>query len=78
MIVEERIDAKPTGVLFGEGSPLDSLGLVRLLIDVEEGLATEGFDIVLTDERAMSQNSSPFRSVSTLVKYISDTIAINE
>lgn len=56
--------------LFGADSPLDSLGLVSVLIDIEEALQDHGFTVSLSDERAMSQSRSPFRSVPTLVAYI--------
>jgi acyl carrier protein len=57
--------------IFGPDSSLDSLGLVGLLLDVEEGLQAIGCDVVLSDERAVSQKRSPFRSVPSLVEYIS-------
>lgn len=58
-------------VLFGRGSRLDSLGLVNLIVAVETSLADHlGVEITLADEKAMSQASSPFRTVSTLVDYI--------
>ena len=57
--------------IFGPDSSLDSLGLVGLLLDVEEGLQEIGCDVVLSDERAVSQKRSPFRNVSSLVAYIS-------
>jgi acyl carrier protein len=56
--------------LFGPDSPLDSLGLVSLLFDIEEALRDEGIDVSLSDERAMSQTKSPFRSVPALVDFI--------
>ena len=56
--------------VFGPASPLDSLGLVALLLDIEEGLQAIGYDITLSDERAVSQKRSPFRSVQSLVEYI--------
>ena len=49
--------------IFGPDSSLDSLGLVGLLLDVEEGLQAIGCDVVLSDERAVSQKRSPFRNV---------------
>ena len=48
-----------------------------LLLDVEEGLQAIGCDVVLSDERAVSQKRSPFRTVQSLVAYIS-TLAGNE
>jgi hypothetical protein len=56
--------------IFGPDSTLDSLGLVGLLLDIEEGLQEIGCDVVLSDERAVSQKRSPFRSVQSLVSYV--------
>jgi len=57
-------------ILFGRDGLLDSIGLVSFILDVEENLrARFGISITLADERAMSQNRSPFRSVSSLVDY---------
>jgi len=67
---EARLEIRADARLFGDGSPLDSLGLVSLLIDVEEALLDRGFQVTLSDARAMSQTNSPFRSVPALVDYI--------
>ena len=72
---EARDAASQLGVsaeapIFGPDSPLDSLGLVGLLLDVEEGLQAIGCDVVLSDERAVSLKRSPFRSVHSLVSYV--------
>jgi acyl carrier protein len=65
------LDTAPDTVLFGRGSRLDSLGLVNLIVAVEGALADElDVEITLADEKAMSQASSPFRTVDTLVDYI--------
>ncbi len=60
----------PDAALFGPDSPLDSLGLLTLLLDIEEDMQRAGCPVLLSDDRAMSQTRSPFRSVSTLVDYI--------
>ena len=62
------INATEDTLLFGEN--LDSMGIVFLVTDLEERIS-EVFDINITlaDERAMSQRTSPFRSVKTLTKY---------
>ena len=65
-----KLTVSPTAPLFGAPSPLDSLGLVGLLIDIEEAFDREGHAIVLSDERALSQKRSPFRDVPSLVDYI--------
>jgi hypothetical protein len=67
---EARVEVSSTAALFGGGSPLDSLGLVSLLIDIEEALQDRGIAVTLSDARAMSQSSSPFRDVPALVQYI--------
>jgi acyl carrier protein len=57
--------------LYGAKSALDSISLVTLIADIEDRISTEfGKDIVLADERAMSQTRSPFGRVGTLVDYI--------
>lgn len=71
----EQLDVSPEARIFGRGSPLDSLGLVGLLIDVEDGLHAAGVNVTLNDDRAMSQTRSPFRSVPALVDYISTLAA---
>lgn len=62
--------------LFGIDGALDSLSLVYLITDLEEKISHE-FDkyIVLADEKAMSQKTSPFRSVKTLSNYIEQLLS---
>ena len=57
--------------LIGRAGVLDSMGLVTLIVDVEQRLEEE-YDtvVVLADERALSQTRSPFRSVGSLADYI--------
>ena len=57
--------------LYGAGGALDSLGLVSFITDLE-GVISDVFDedIVLADEKAMSQRTSPFRNVESLTIYI--------
>lgn len=57
--------------LFGEGGVLDSLALVSLIADIEEKIDDAlNRSIVLADERAMSQRTSPFRDVKSLCHYV--------
>lgn len=60
--------------VFAPGSPLDSLGLVALLVDIEDALRDDGVEVELSDARAMSQRQSPFRDVPALVHYISGLV----
>jgi len=57
--------------LIGRRSVLDSLGLVTLIVDLEQRLDEEhGVSLTLADDRAMSQRNSPFRTVQSLTDYI--------
>jgi D-alanine--poly(phosphoribitol) ligase subunit 2 len=70
---QERIEIpkNPQSQLFGRGSRLDSLGLVNLIVSVEEKINDKfGISISLADEKAMSQKNSPFLSVDSLAEYI--------
>ena len=63
--------------LIGRRSFLDSISLVSLLVEVEQKLNDDfGLSITIADERAMSQEKSPFRTMGTLVDYIQ--LLVNE
>ena len=71
----EQLEVSPTAPIFGDASPLDSLGLVALLIEIEERLADRGMTITLANERALSRARSPFRDVPTLLTYLEELVA---
>jgi acyl carrier protein len=74
--VEARPHLRPDTSLFGDGSPLDSLGLVSLLAIVEERVQTSHKkDIVLASETVFSRVHSPFRTVSALADYVAELLA---
>ena len=77
--IESDILENPTKEtkLFGEDGALDSLALVSLISDLEEGIHDHfEKDVILADEKAMSQRNSPFNSVESLTDYID--MLINE
>ena len=55
----------------GSDSEIDSLGLVSLIVVIEDAINTE-FDVSITlaDEKAMSQRISPFKTLDTLSNYV--------
>lgn len=62
--------------LHGVEGGLDSLGLVNFLVAVEEGIERDfGQPIMLSDDRALAREPSPFESVRALVEYIDDLLA---
>lgn len=68
----QHIEKSTDTILFGRSGVLDSLGLVNLIVTVEERVEEEfGVAITIADERAMSQENSPFKSVGTFANYIS-------
>jgi acyl carrier protein len=57
-------------VLFGKEGLFDSLGLVSLIVAVEQEIEDRlGSPIALADEKAFSQSSSPYRTVRTLASF---------
>jgi hypothetical protein len=78
-LCKERGVAVPEGdaALFGApGALLDSMGLVGFIAELEARTEeTYGVPVVLADERAMSRNHSPFRTVSTLAAHLATVIA---
>ena len=67
-----KLEVRDDAPLFGSGSPLDSMALVTLTMDVEDAFADHGVEVCLSDSRAMSRKQSPFRTVATLVQFIED------
>ena len=67
---DQQIKKHKDEILFGAGK-LDSLDLASLIVISEEKI-NEKFSasITLVDEKAMSQQNSPFRSISSLTEYI--------
>lgn len=69
------ITKSATTALYGASSSLDSVDLVNLLLSVEELLEDElGVEIVIANEKALSQKNSPFKTVETLAQYLTDEI----
>lgn len=70
------VDTLPPGLtensrIFGGDSPMDSLGLVNFLSDLEYRLSEAfGRELVLASDRAMSRQRSPFRDVPSLTDYV--------
>jgi len=61
--------------LMGTGSALDSIALVMVVTDFEARV-NQAFNaqIVLANERAMSMNHSPFRSITALSQYAQELL----
>jgi hypothetical protein len=66
-----KFEVNENTCLFGANAKLDSLSLVSVIVDVEGDISDLlGRSISLTDDRAMSQEISPFSNVKSLLTYI--------
>jgi len=66
-------------LLFGDAGLLDSVGLVSLIVAIEQEIESDlGLSIVLADERAMSQKHSPFRSIGALADYAASLVSAEQ
>ena len=70
-----QLEKAPSTVLFGSSGALDSIALVNLVVTIEEIVHEEfGTSIILADEKAMSQKTSPFKTIGSLVHYIASLL----
>ncbi|MEW6749579.1 MAG: acyl carrier protein [Candidatus Latescibacterota bacterium] len=73
--VGQRLSLAEDTVLCGDGQGLDSLGLVNLIVGVEERLRAElGCEVNLGDEAVAELADSPFRTVASLVRYVEERL----
>jgi acyl carrier protein len=61
-------------VLVGPDAVLDSLGVVQLIVEVEQRVEQQhGISVTLANDKAMSQKNSPFRTVGALSDHVITT-----
>ncbi len=72
---EEQISKTEDIKFLGQNSVLDSLGLVNLIVNLEENINNKfNVSISIVDEKAMSLKHSPFRNVEALADYLVDLL----
>lgn len=70
-LVDNDENLNEATALLGSDGILDSMGLVSLIVAVEQDVEDEfGREITIADAKAMSQKNSPFRTIGSLVEYI--------
>jgi acyl carrier protein len=63
-------------VIVGPEAVIDSIGVVSLIVDIEQRLEMDHqISVTLASDRAMSQRSSPFRTPAVLADHILSTAA---
>lgn len=68
-----RLDAETR--LFGADGLLDSLGLVSLVVLVEQAVEdTTGVTISLADRRALAHRNNPFETIGALADYAAERL----
>jgi len=74
-LVNKKILKSLDSELYGHKDLLDSFELVNFIVLVEEKIQERlSKTITLTDDKALSQDYSPFRTVGTLVDYIDTSL----
>lgn len=70
---KQRLGKSVDTFLFGDSGVLDSLGLVNLIVTIEQIIEEEfGVAVTLSDEKVLSQkDNSPFETIERLADYIS-------
>src|SRR5689334_13807200 len=72
---DRRLVKAPDTELHSKSSTLDSLGVVNLILAVEERIEEEfGIAINIADNAVSNRDSNPFKSVSTLSEYLEATL----
>ena len=66
LLKDSSIDIDEKVVLIGPDGVIDSLGLVELCLRIEDAALVDGFEFDWTSDRAMSRNTSIFRTVGSL------------
>jgi acyl carrier protein len=68
---DRQLIKAPETRLVGSESVLDSMHLVSLIVAIEREVEDAfGVAVTLADERALSMEASPFRSIQSLADYI--------
>lgn len=72
---DQKFTVDQNTILFGNGSNIDSLSLVSIIVDLESIFIDEyDLEISLTDDKAMMRKKSPFDSIDSLVEYIDELV----
>lgn len=65
------LEKSPDTAIHGDEDGLDSLGLINFVVAVEENVERElGVAIMLSDDRALAEEPSPFRSIESLAAFV--------
>lgn len=70
-----KLPKDDSSVVYGHGSVIDSMVLVSLIVAVEETVRRElNLSVTLANEKAMSMQRSPFRTLGSLIDYVTSVV----
>ncbi|MDZ4758017.1 MAG: hypothetical protein SGJ10_07765 [Bacteroidota bacterium] len=65
-------------LIYGERGGINSLALVRLIVDLEEMIEMElDVSITIADEKVLSMKHSPFATVGSLTEFVDGLVQAN-
>ena len=68
---DKKITKGKTTILYSKNGKIDSLGLVNLILAIEEKVFEQlNVNITLADDSAFSEKSSPFKDIQSLIEFI--------
>jgi hypothetical protein len=71
-----KLDKDPASVLYGRGARIASMALVSFIVAVEDNLRAQlGLSVTLANEKAMSMERSPFKTLGSLIDYVVELVA---
>jgi len=72
---DQQFELSTETVLLGKDGNIDSITLVNLIVAIEQSIEDElDVEIILIDERALSQKENSFSTIGTLIDYIAQVI----
>lgn len=72
---EDRINKSLAETLIGGAGKMDSLGMINLIVAVEQKIEEEFKQTVsLANDNAMSAQNSPFKTVGSLIDYVENLL----
>jgi acyl carrier protein len=75
---EQRLEKAEATLISGVGAQLDSLGLVNLIVGVEQKVQDEfNVTVTLTDEAMLSGEQPYLRSIGSLIGFLSSVVEGN-
>ncbi|PYS52863.1 MAG: hypothetical protein DMF68_00730 [Acidobacteria bacterium] len=71
MKIEKSLDEP----LYGKSGKLESLDFVTFIMEVEEKIGEEfGINVMVTDEKLLSKQESPFSTLGALTEYLEEVL----